>query len=49
MSDSKNQSGFVAWPISQPPRYNGSGEPCDMWIGPCLCGAMHTKQEREPK
>lgn len=34
-------SGFVAWPRLIPPRYNGSGEPCDMWTGPCCCGATH--------
>lgn len=36
-----NASGFVAWPSDQPKQYNGSGEPCDMWEGPCLCGAWH--------
>jgi chromosome segregation ATPase len=39
-------SGFVPWPAGQPPRYNGSGEPCDMWIGPCCCGATHSASER---
>lgn len=37
------EDGWAAWPKDQPPRYNGSGEPCDMWTGPCLCGAMHRK------
>jgi len=41
-------SGFVPWPADQPPRYNGSGTPCDMWIGPCSCGATHLKTERAP-
>lgn len=26
-------------------RYNGSNEPCDMWVGPCSCGAWHTQDE----
>jgi hypothetical protein len=47
MSDEKNPSGFVAWPDDHPPQYNGSGEPCDMWIGPCSCGATHTAKQRE--
>ncbi len=29
------------WPADAPPRYNGSGTPCDVWTGPCLCGAWH--------
>jgi hypothetical protein len=31
---------FEAWG-DRPPRYNGIGEPCDMWTGPCSCGATH--------
>lgn len=38
--------GFVGWPADQPPQYNGSGTPCDMWIGPCSCGATHLETER---
>ncbi len=34
-------SGLVAWPSDKSRRYNGSGEPCDMWTGPCCCGATH--------
>lgn len=34
---------MVPWPADQPYRYNGSGEPCDMWTGPCSCGATHTE------
>ena len=29
------------WPANEPPQYNGRGEPCDMWRGPCSCGAWH--------
>lgn len=36
-------AGFVAWPKDQPPRYNACTEPCDMWTGPCACGAWHTE------
>jgi hypothetical protein len=32
---------FIAWPKAKPLKYNGSGEPCDMWTGPCCCGAWH--------
>ena len=41
----RQPSGFVPWPAGKPPRYNGSGEPCDMLIGPCSCGATHTDKE----
>lgn len=47
MRDDANSSGFVAWPREQPPQYNGCGEPCDMWIGPCLCGGTHTAEQRK--
>lgn len=47
MSEDSNRSGFVPWPEDQPARYNGSGEPCDMWIGPCSCGATHTREQRQ--
>jgi len=32
---------LIAWPNDKPHRYNGSGTPCDMWTGPCSCGATH--------
>ncbi len=32
---------FVAWPEDQPKRYNACTDPCDMWTGPCACGATH--------
>lgn len=32
---------LVAYPKDRPPRYNACTEPCDMWIGPCCCGAWH--------
>lgn len=34
---------YEAWPANQPLKYNGSGEPCDMWTGPCSCGASHVE------
>lgn len=41
-SSSKDaSSGFQDWPENQPLQYNGSGTPCDMWTGPCACGAWH--------
>lgn len=36
----KPPSGFVPYPTGRPPRYNG-GRLCDMWVGPCACGAWH--------
>lgn len=36
-------SPFIAWPDVQPRQYNGSGTPCDMWTGPCQCGAWHNE------
>ncbi len=44
---SSKEGGFVEWPAGQPLQYNGSGEPCDMWIGPCICGATHIKEQRQ--
>ena len=34
-------SGMVAWPIWAKVQYNACTEPCDMWTGPCACGACH--------
>lgn len=34
--------GFEPWG-DRPPRHNGSNDPCDMWTGPCACGATHTE------
>lgn len=31
------------WPVNQPRKYNGRSEPCDMWTGPCSCGATHVE------
>jgi len=36
----KQRLGWEPWG-SRPPRYNGSGEPCDTWTGACSCGATH--------
>lgn len=36
-----NGAAFVPYPADKSPRYNGSGTPCDMWVGPCSCGAWH--------
>lgn len=29
------------WPDDKPKRYNACTDPCDMWEGPCCCGAWH--------
>ncbi len=34
---------FIPWPHDVDKRYNGSSSPCDMWTGPCSCGAWHTE------
>jgi hypothetical protein len=39
----KTVKSMVKWPIDKPLRYYGSSEPCDMWTGPCSCGATHTE------
>ncbi len=31
----------VGWPLDAPAMFNGTSEPCDMWSGPCACGAWH--------
>lgn len=31
----------VVWPVDEPKRFNGRNQPCDMWTGPCSCGAWH--------
>lgn len=33
-------AGFAPYPKDKPPRHNG-GVLCDMWKGPCACGAWH--------
>lgn len=43
------QSGFVPWPTDWEDRHyngvHGCGEPCDMLIGVCACGAWHKETE----
>jgi len=41
-------SGFVPRDPNAPPRYNGSGTPCDMDVGPCSCGATHVSAPPHP-
>lgn len=36
-----NESGFVPWPDFAPKQHNACTDPCDMWTGPCACGAWH--------
>jgi hypothetical protein len=36
-----NENHFVPWPKDMPPRYNACTDPCDMFTGPCACGAWH--------
>lgn len=35
------KSGFIPWPSGGPYRWNACTLPCDMWTGPCCCGATH--------
>lgn len=35
------------WPKDVPPYFNTLAEPCDMWDGPCCCGALHQYGEFE--
>lgn len=35
-------STLVPWPKTEPTRYL-TNTPCDMWTGPCACGATHTE------
>lgn len=37
---------LVAWPDNWPSFYN-CNVPCDMLVGPCLCGAWHGEGEFE--
>lgn len=39
-NDREPRTSFVPYPADRPPRWNG-GSLCDMWIGPCACGAWH--------
>jgi len=32
---------WMGWPDDKPKRYNACTDPCDMWTGPCACGAWH--------
>ncbi len=39
---------FVPYPADRLPRYNtysACSAPCDMWIGPCCCGAWHKGED----
>ncbi len=37
-----NTDRFQSWPADVPAQFNGSSDPCDMFNGPCSCGAWHT-------
>lgn len=37
---------WMPWPSNEPVQFNG-GQLCDMWIGPCACGATHGFEERQ--
>jgi len=42
----RGANGIVAWPQEWTDRrYNACNEPCDMFVGPCSCGAWHTEDE----
>lgn len=32
---------IVPWPEGAPKKYNANRDACDVWNGPCLCGAWH--------
>ena len=32
---------YMDYPDNLPKRYNGQNCPCDMFVGPCSCGAWH--------
>ncbi len=32
-----------AWPQHIFKQYNACTDPCDMWTGPCACGAAHNE------
>lgn len=38
---------IVAYPADKPPRYNGCSQPCDVWSGPCCCGAWHDGKDHK--
>ena len=44
-----SESGMVPWPEEWEDRHyngvHGCGEPCDMLVGPCACGAFHLETE----
>lgn len=36
---------FVAWPADRQAKFNSCAKACDMWTGPCCCGAWHKDGE----
>lgn len=32
---------FIPWPAYAPVQHNACTDACDMWEGPCACGAWH--------
>lgn len=36
-----DSNGFRVWPKWAPQQYNACTDACDMWDGPCACGAWH--------
>jgi hypothetical protein len=42
-------NGLLGWPdswnVPAAYRYNACNQPCDMLVGPCVCGAWHTTDE----
>lgn len=39
-------SGIIPWPEAWRTRMYNSNEPCDVLIGPCNCGAWHTREDK---
>lgn len=41
------QRRITRYPADKPKRYNGCSEPCDVWTGPCCCGAWHDGKDHK--
>lgn len=39
----------MIWPNNVPEYHNANIDACDMWVGPCACGAWHQEGEFEFK
>jgi len=41
MAGDHHPRAVIGWPLDAPAMFNANNEPCDMWNGPCCCGAVH--------